>query len=117
MDKTTINQNEYTQKTIKEAHNPYLPIPQLQVGNSSNMEGTLTSVSHEDFQGKQGEAGHISIHGAMHLSTLSLSNDTTANFPNRAKSHEDFGLKIGHRSNPIRQENQLKIDTTCNNFF
>lgn len=116
MDKRTVNQDEFIKKTIEEPHNPYLPSHQLQVGDGINAEGTFTSVSHEDYQGKHGEAGSIPIHGAMHLSTLSLGNESS-DFPTRTKSQDDFGLKVAHKSNLVRQENQLKIDTTCKIFY
>lgn len=116
MNTRTVNQDEFTKKTITDPYVHHLADSQLHLGNQLNSEGTFTSVSHNDFQGKYGDPGSLLTHGAMQISSLSLGNNSIE-FSNRTKSHEDFSLKIAKKLNPVRKESQLKIDTSCKNFF
>lgn len=104
----SVSQDEYTQKSVElSAKYPQKePQLQLQIGGDG---GTFTSsVSHDDFQGKQGDPLDYP-HGGMHLSQLSLGVENA--MPSRTISQEEFGLKVAEKSAMCRHENQLKVNT------
>uniref|UniRef100_A0A915CZW5 Uncharacterized protein n=1 Tax=Ditylenchus dipsaci TaxID=166011 RepID=A0A915CZW5_9BILA len=103
MDQNTVSMDEYTQK-VAEHSDLYHPLNSLHVGVGAS-EGV--SVSHGDFQQKQGDR-YSPIRGA-HRSDLTIG-DSDALFMSRSMTQDDFGMKNVERMQPIRHDSQLRVD-------